>query len=175
MSAQEKLHRIVKKRKLLGKPITWVGVHNRRTDYGHHLQSLYGLSLLSRDYFHKAINYFSSRHDHVVFVVATDDMEWAEENLGLPGVEFIGHKKVLDKDTDHPLATEEDVGEDLALLAACNHTIISYGTFGQWAAMLAGGEVVISERAAHTKEGKELFEGGYGPREENGWGKENSG
>ena len=40
-----------------------------------------------------------------------------------------------------PLATGIDVGEDLALLAACNHSIISYGTFGMWAAFLAGGEV----------------------------------
>ena len=35
-----------------------------------------------------------------------------------------------------PLATGVDVGEDLALLAACNHTVLSYGTFGQWAALL---------------------------------------
>ena len=41
-----------------------------------------------------------------------------------------------------PLATGVDVGEDLALLAACNHSIISYGTFGMWAALLAGGEVL---------------------------------
>jgi hypothetical protein len=28
---------------------------------------------------------------------------------------------------------------DLALLAACNHTILTYGTFGFWAGLLAGG------------------------------------
>ena len=71
-----------------------------------------------------------------------------------------------------PLATGEDVGEDLALLAACNHSIISYGTFGMWAAILAGGEVlprfffylvscimyqvVTSSTMALTKEGGEL-------------------
>jgi hypothetical protein len=31
------------------------------------------------------------------------------------------------------------VGRDLALLAACNHTILTYGTFGFWAGFLAGG------------------------------------
>ena len=41
------------------------------------------------------------------------------------------------------LATGADIGEDLALLAACNHSIISYGTFGMWAAILAGGEVCL--------------------------------
>ena len=72
-----------------------------------------------------------------------------------------------------PLATGVDVGEDLALLAACNHSIISYGTFGMWAAILAGGEVtplfsifliitkphlqvVTSSTMARTKEGGEL-------------------
>ena len=65
------------------------------------------------------------------------------------------------------------MGEDLALLAACNHSIISYGTFGMWAAILAGGEVVpllnpfstitdpplqvvTSSTMALTKEGGEL-------------------
>jgi hypothetical protein len=28
---------------------------------------------------------------------------------------------------------------DLALLAACNHSILTYGTFGFWAGFLAGG------------------------------------
>ena len=35
------------------------------------------------------------------------------------------------------------LGEDLALLANCNHTIMSFGTFGMWGAMLAGGNVVL--------------------------------
>ena len=30
-----------------------------------------------------------------------------------------------------PLSAADDIGDDLALLAACNHTILSYGTFGQ--------------------------------------------
>ena len=32
------------------------------------------------------------------------------------------------------------VGRDLAILAACNHTIQSRGSFGQWAAYLSGGD-----------------------------------
>ena len=35
-------------------------------------------------------------------------------------------------------------GTDLALLSAANHSILTYGTFGMWGALLAqGGEVVI--------------------------------
>ena len=43
---------------------------------------------------------------------------------------------MLNKTLSSPLTPAEDVGDDLALLAACNHTVLSYGTFGQWAALL---------------------------------------
>ena len=33
------------------------------------------------------------------------------------------------------------VGKDLALLVNCNHTILSHGSYGHWAAYLAGGEL----------------------------------
>ena len=35
--------------------------------------------------------------------------------------------------------------EDLALLSSCNHTVVGYGSFGLWGAVLAGGEVVIPQ------------------------------
>ena len=76
---------------------------------------------------------------------------------------------MLELDTGHPLATADDIGDDLALLTACNHTILSYGTFGQWAALLAGGRTVISSTASLTKEGRELREAGMGPGDTQGW------
>ena len=33
---------------------------------------------------------------------------------------------------------------DLCVLAACNHSIHTYGTFGQWGSLLAGGQVVAA-------------------------------
>ena len=33
------------------------------------------------------------------------------------------------------------LGKDLALLVNCNHTILSHGSYGHWAAYLAGGEL----------------------------------
>ena len=32
---------------------------------------------------------------------------------------------------------------DLCLLAMCNHSIIDYGTFGLWAGLLAGGQILL--------------------------------
>ena len=51
-------------------------------------------------------------------------------------VALLGHRQVSKKSSMSPLSPAEDIGDDLALLAACNHTVLSYGTFGQWAALL---------------------------------------
>ena len=34
----------------------------------------------------------------------------------------------------------DSIGYDLALLAACNHTVISRGSFSMWVALFSGGE-----------------------------------
>jgi galactoside 2-L-fucosyltransferase 1/2 len=33
--------------------------------------------------------------------------------------------------------------QDLAIMAACNHSIIDYGTYGVWGAILAGGDTFV--------------------------------
>ena len=42
----------------------------------------------------------------------------------------------------HKISANDQPQLDLSTLASCNHTIIDYGTFGQWAAVLAGGRSV---------------------------------
>ena len=37
----------------------------------------------------------------------------------------------------------ESAGTDLALMARCNHTVLSYGTFSFWSGFLAGGKRVM--------------------------------
>ena len=42
--------------------------------------------------------------------------------------------------------TNEDlVGFDLCVLGTGDHTIFTYGTFGMWGALLAGGDVITSK------------------------------
>ena len=48
------------------------------------------------------------------------------------------------------------VGIDLALLSLGNHTILTYGTFGMWGALLAGGEAILPSSHTRTKEHKEI-------------------
>jgi len=159
--AQLRLHAALRRRGLMeqASEVSWVGVHNRRGDYGHHLNKLYNLPMLGPDFFLRAMQHFTKKLSGlVVFVIVSDDLLWARHHFSntTNQVEFLGHSAVLPKDINRPLATGVDVGEDLALLAACNHSIISYGTFGMWAAILAGGEVVTSSTMARTKEGGEL-------------------
>lgn len=52
------------------------------------------------------------------------------------------------------------VGVDLASLSSCNHSIMSFGTFGMWSSLLAGGEVVVPSTFLHTKEGREVARAG---------------
>ena len=39
--------------------------------------------------------------------------------------------------------TIDEIGFDLCLLSSCNHSIHNHGTFGTWASVLAGGDVVV--------------------------------
>ena len=43
------------------------------------------------------------------------------------------------------------LGRDLAILARCNHTILSYGTYSFWAGYLSGGMRVIPKMILHRK------------------------
>ena len=34
-------------------------------------------------------------------------------------------------------------GVDLCVLSMCNHSIVDYGSFGLWAALMAGGQIIL--------------------------------
>ena len=118
--------------------ITFVGIHNRRTDYLDFRRRVLGLSNLYEDYFADATDYFVEEYGDdddttVVFIYVSDDMKWGRRNLkSIKNIFFLG---CGDGDA------VDCVGKDLAVLAACNHTIVTHGSFGHWAAFMAGGEV----------------------------------
>ena len=109
-------------------PKTFVGVHVRRGDRvkTRHYRQFYRVA--SEAYLRKAMNYFRARHDGVHFIVCSDTIDWCEETLrGQNDVSFSYSRNPVD---------------DLALLSLCNHTVMTVGTFGWWAAWLAGGTTV---------------------------------
>ena len=47
---------------------------------------------------------------------------------------------------------------DLAILSQANHSILTYGTFGMWGALLSGGETLMPLSHIGTKESIEIEE-----------------
>ncbi len=141
-----------------------MSVHTRTTDYAVHLYKLYKLKPVNSTYIHKAVTWFKEKH-HVrivwdillrttalkymfhlqmpLFVFLSDSITWVGEN-------FSNSSGVCSQGECFSFGTgqvkkrgrwddgNEDSGNDLATMAACNHTILTYGTFGMWGALLAG-------------------------------------
>jgi galactoside 2-L-fucosyltransferase 1/2 len=94
------------------------------------------------DYINMSINYMTQRfHDRcLLFIVCSDDNKWATttvqtvmSNLSIPAGGC--RPKVV-------YYAGSSGSEDMAVLASCNHTIITVGSYGWWSAYLAGGVTV---------------------------------
>ena len=103
----------------------YVGIHVRRGD---------ALRAGDRrfppaEYFVQAMaHYRAMLSNDITFVVASDDRDWCRKQS------FFRDAHILDDSYSDVL--------DLALLANSNHTIMSTGTFGWWAAWLANGQTI---------------------------------
>ena len=104
-----------------------VGIHVRRYEQPY-------LREPPPEYFIQAMKMFTEKYDNVQFVVASDSPEWCKSQTFL-------------QRSDVRIITEKhSPALDMAILAACNHMIITLGTFGWWAAYLGpdarGGRVI---------------------------------
>ena len=109
--------------------ITFVGIHVRRGDLLEAYNIERGYTVATSDYIDVAISFFESMYPEVLFIVCTDDLAWSKANV---------RRQVA------PVVYAEDHYdvEDLAILSLCNHTVVSVGTFGWWAAWLSPGKVL---------------------------------
>ena len=105
---------------------TTIGVHVRRGDTKLHMSVKKGYTTAPKEYFLQAMAYFRNKYPDAVFVVCSDGMSWTKQNI-------------VGKDV---LYSHRKAEVDLAVLAHCQHSVISTGTFGWWAAWLAGGETI---------------------------------
>jgi len=110
------------------KNITYVGVHVRRTDYNNHLNVLYNASMVKPDFFLRQMNLLRNKYKPIMFVVVSDDPEWCERELH--GVDVV-------------IIRNNSPAQDLAIMAACNHSIIDYGSYGMWGAILSEGDTYV--------------------------------
>ena len=107
----------------------FIGLHVRRFGLDFPLNVKIGYKLADVNYITHAMDHFRLKYPTSHFVVCSDDIEWCRQNIG-------GH------DVHFPSKSDSSAIEDLALLSQCNHTIMTVGTFGWWAAYMAGGEAV---------------------------------
>ncbi|GFY75724.1 galactoside 2-alpha-L-fucosyltransferase 3 [Trichonephila inaurata madagascariensis] len=112
---------------------TYVGIHVRRGDYEKRWLNIYKGLAVNMEFFQKAMEYFRNKYQSVIFLVVSDDRPWCIENLSGPLGVYVTEKAPT------PV-------HDLAVLAHCNHTVMTYGTYGFWGAYLAGGEVVYFDK-----------------------------
>jgi len=111
-----------------------IGIHVRRGDLIDTRLHDFGYTVATLDYFQSAMQYFARHYYHIQFVVCSDDVEWCHDNL--PAAADIG------SNVNIVFSENQSPNVDLAILALCNHTIMSVGSFGWWAAWLANGTTV---------------------------------
>ncbi|XP_048410617.1 galactoside alpha-(1,2)-fucosyltransferase 2-like [Stegostoma tigrinum] len=112
--------------------VTYVGVHVRRGDYIQVMPQVWKGVIADRNYLENAMAYFRDKYKDVIFIVTSNGLDWCRKNIDASkgDVYFVGD------------GNESKPQRDFAILAHCNHTIMTIGTFGYWAAYLAGGEVI---------------------------------
>jgi len=144
-----------------------IGVHVRRGDIMAPDKVSYGYTVPNRTYFVRAMKLLTDFYGpRIQFVVVSNDMTWCQEQFPLILTELLGEsghlsdswnstswnsttKQNSTRDTKQlglhinvTYSTGRSAGEDLALLSSCDHTIMSTGTYGWWAAWLAKGTTV---------------------------------
>lgn len=102
-----------------------VGIHVRRGDYVLNNKCKNKLGPCSITYYKNAIQLISKDLIDPLYIVFSDDISWAKENLKFPSdkVEFIGSNHFSDIDS-------------FFLMSSCNHNIISNSSFSWWAAWI---------------------------------------
>ncbi|XP_078507085.1 galactoside alpha-(1,2)-fucosyltransferase 2-like [Lissotriton helveticus] len=128
----EEVNQFLEKLKGSRENVTYIGVHVRRGDYLTVMPNSWKGVVADKGYLEKAMTYFRDKYEEPVFVVTSNGMQWCKENINSSrgDVFFSGD------------SNESSPGNDFSLLAHCNHTIMTIGTFGYWASYLAGGEVI---------------------------------
>ncbi|XP_030051275.1 galactoside 2-alpha-L-fucosyltransferase 2-like [Microcaecilia unicolor] len=131
-SIREEVNRYLEAVKGSRKNATFIGVHVRRGDYIQIMPNAWKGVVADKVYLEKAMGYFRRKYQEPIFVVTSNGMFWCKKNIDASrgDVYFAGD------------GVEISPWKDFALLAHCNHTIMTIGTFGYWVGYLAGGETI---------------------------------
>ena len=124
--------------------VTFVNVHARRKDYPKQHKNTNARVLVTEAYFQSAMERMKDDlkkegKENVVFIMSSDDLVWCFEHFSSEKDIFLLEAYVAE------FRGDEKAVLDLVTLGNCNHSIISYGTFGTWAALLSGGKVIVAD------------------------------
>lgn len=117
----------------------FVGVHIRRTDYIGYLWRKHLVSPATVDFYLAGMAHFEKKYEEVIFIIVSDDPIFCHLHFNRKSNVYITSKM-----------QPNSPSLDLAILASCNHSIFDYGTFGEWGAILAGGETVYYNLSRHS-------------------------
>ncbi|KAL7647729.1 UNVERIFIED_CONTAM: hypothetical protein RMT77_001338 [Armadillidium vulgare] len=111
--------------------VTYVGIHVRRKDYIKFSKEHFGVTgLPGKEYFSRAYKYFKSTLKNPVFLICSDDTNYAKRAF---------------KDYENAFViVNKTAEEDFAILSSCSHGIMTVGSFGFWASFLTGGQVLYT-------------------------------
>ena len=128
-----------KKSKKVNLDYVFVGIHSRRTDHLEY-EKKHNMNALDARYYLDAMNLYrekfrkENKKKRLIFIFVSDDIQWGKDKLFYRVKErdlYFGGSGLPD--------VEDSIGKDFALLASCNHTIESHGSFSYFAGALAGG------------------------------------
>ena len=111
-----------------------VGVHVRRGDFLGAWARSKGFTVANERYLQRAMNYFVERFPRVQFIVASNDIKWCQKHVTL--------SMFNNTNVNITFSVKHNTGQDLALLASCDHTVMTTGTYSWWSAWLANGTTV---------------------------------
>jgi hypothetical protein len=102
-----------------------VSVHIRRGDYVSDPASSAYHAVCDNSYYQRAVEVLSQRVGNPKFFIFSDEPNWVEHNLVLPGNLTFAHKY-----------GSFSAHEDMLLMSTCSHHIIANSTFSWWGAWL---------------------------------------
>lgn len=97
-----------------------ISIHVRRGDY----VGTTKFPLVPKYYYEKAINYFEQSSTKKLFIVFSDDIPWAKENISAKNIIFVDWN------------SDTEPFQDMYLMSRCTHNIIANSSFSWWGTWL---------------------------------------
>ena len=101
----------------------------RRTDYLNTVQGWWNFTTFNGSHVNSLIEHKKLKYPNALYLVVSDDEKWCNSNLNFTTAENM----VLVRVSRPELA--------FAIMRQCNHSVVTYGSFGLWAGILGGGHM----------------------------------